>query len=237
MKCSTRSYIIITPLLLLALPLQAMAHDYWLGREGDDYVLYQGHLYSAHRGEERVPYNPDIVKGAHCATGATIHLPAQVAAYPVRFTGACAALYVETSSGYWSQTLTGTINKPKTEVNGALRSWRSEESIKNIDAWIPIVAAPLTAGFELVPLENPLALKPGDKLRVYAMWQGKPKSGVTIAYDGAPRGITGADGKLNVRIRHGGTQAVSASFEEPLNDAKADKLVRATILQFQLPEK
>lgn len=222
--------------LLAGLSTPAVAHDYWLERDGNRYVLYQGHRYSSHQGEERVPYDPAIVQRARCAGDpGTRELP-RPAAYPARFDGPCAALNVELSSGYWSQTLTGTVNRPRTDVTGALRSWLSQESIKRVDAWTGAVAVPLARGFELVPLNNPLVLKPGDKLRVQAVWQGQPKAGATIAYDGQPRGVTGADGQLNVRVRHGGTQVVAASFDEPLNDPKADKVLRGAILQFQLPE-
>lgn len=228
---------IATAILLLALPLTAVAHDYSLERDGDDYALYQGHFHSTHLGEKQVPYDPGIIEAAYCTAESGIRSMPRATAYPARFPGPCAVLYVDMSSGYWSQTLTGTVNKPKTEVTGSLRGWLSEESIKRINVWTPAAAAPLTAGFELVPLENPLTLKPGSKLRLQALWQRKPKSGVTVAYDGAARGVTDTDGKVNLRVRHGGAQTVSATFEEPLNDAKADKIVRASILQFQLSEK
>lgn len=211
------------------------AHDYWIERDGDAYVLYQGHLYAAHAGEERVVYDPAIVRQTYCARsdGELTRSPAS-ATYPFRLTGTCAAVFIQASSGYWSQSLTGTKNKPKTEVSGVLRSWLSEESIKFIESWTPRLSGPLTEGLELVPLSDPHALTPGDKLQLLATWRGKPKAGVTVAYQGDPRGVTGADGTVNIRLRQGGTQVLSASFEEPLNDAKADKIVRATILQFQL---
>ncbi|MCK7577697.1 MAG: hypothetical protein MZV65_19130 [Chromatiales bacterium] len=59
---------------------------------------------------------------------------------------------------------------------------------------------------------------------------------MAVAYDGEPRGGTDADGRINIRLRHGGVQLISASFDEPLQDARADKAVRATVLQFQLAE-
>lgn len=212
-----------------------LAHEYWIEHDGDAYLLYQGHLYAAHAGEERVVYDPAIVQQAYCARGdGELARPPASATYPLRLKGACAAVFVQTSSGYWSQSLTGTKNKPKTEVSGVLRSWLSEESIKFIESWTPRLSRPLTEGLELVPLGDPRALTPGDKLRLLATWQGRPKAGVTVAYQGDPRGVTGADGTVNIRLRQGGTQVIAGSFEEPFNDAKADKIVRATILQFQL---
>jgi nickel transport protein len=228
-------YLIASCLSLLA--SVSMAHEYWFEREGDQLALYQGHLYSSHAGEDRVAYDPAIVKEAKCLErSGALHALALLPNYPARFLSSCAALWVQTSSGYWSQSLTGTVNKPKTEVRGALRSWMSEESIKRLDIWLPALAAPLGAGLELVPSENPLALRAGDKARLLATWHGKPKAGVAVAYDGETRGVTDSDGRINIRIRHGGAQVISASFDEPLADLKADKIVRATVLQFQLPE-
>lgn len=215
----------------------AWAHDYWFEREGKGYVLYQGHRYSAHQGEERVPYEPSIVQHALCLNerGEVMERP-HPATYPARFAGPCAAFVVQASSGYWSQSLTGTVNKPKSEVFGALRGWLSEESVKQIDAWSPRLLVAITSGLELVPLENPLTRRVDDKLHLLASWEGKPKAGVTVAYDGEPRGVTGADGRVNIRLRRGGVQVIAASFEEPLKDPKADRIVRGTILQFQIKE-
>jgi uncharacterized GH25 family protein len=213
----------------------AHAHDYWIEPESDAQVLYQGHLYSSHAGEQRVPCDPAIVRAVEClrASGERASLP-RPAGYPLRLPGGCAAVLVETSSGYWAQTLTGTVNKPKTEVFGALRGWLSQESIKLVNAWLPALAAPLGDGLELVPLADPRAVAPGDKLRLLVTWQRRPRAGATVAYQGDARGVTGADGTINIRLRAAGRQVISASVEEPLADPRADRIVRATILQFDL---
>jgi uncharacterized GH25 family protein len=223
-------------LAALAVAGRAHAHDYWIEPEGDAQVLYQGHLYSAHAGEQRVPYDPAIVRAVEClrASGERASLP-RPAGYPLRLPGGCAAVLVETSSGYWSQTLTGTVNRAKTEVFGALRGWLSQESIKLVNGWLPALAAPLGDGLELVPLADPRTLAPGDKLRLLVTWQKRPRAGVTVAYQGDARGVTGADGTVNIRLRAAGRQVISASVEEPLADPRAERAVRATILQFDLP--
>jgi nickel transport protein len=220
---------------LASLAPPAAAHDYWIERSGDGYTLFQGHVYSSHKGEERVPYDPTIVKRVACARAEgdiTTLEPAR--AYPVRVLARCSAVLIEVSSGYWTQTLTETIQKPKTEVRGALRGWRSEEAVKRIDVWTPRLAQPLSDGLELMPREDPFGLKPGDKLRLLVTWRGRPRRGVAVAYDGNARGVTGADGQANILIRHGGVQTLSASFEEAVQDPLAEKVVRGTILQLDL---
>lgn len=222
---------------LAFLSYDAMAHGHWVELRAGSYFLYQGHLYSSHPGEARVAYDPAVVSSAKCIerTGGVRDLPLPTS-YPARFPAGCAGLWVQTSSGYWSQTFAGTVNKPKTDVSAALRSWLSQESIKRVDAWVPAVASPIGRGLELVPQDNPLTLRRGAKLRLLVAWNGQPKAGVAVAYDSDTRGATDADGKINIRIRHGGTQIISASFEESLRAPEADNVVHATTLQFELPE-
>jgi nickel transport protein len=211
------------------------AHDYWFERDAKGYVLFQGHVHSTHAGEARVPYDPSIVKGIQClrAEGDVV-APTLARAYPVRIDQHCAAVLAQTNSGYWTQTLRETVNRPKSEVSGAIRGWLAQETIKRIDAWSSAAARPVSDGFELTPLDDPFALKRSDKLRVLATWRGKPRRGVAVAYDGDTRGATGSDGVVNIRIRHPGTQILSASFEENVREANADKIVHGSILQFEL---
>jgi hypothetical protein len=54
---------------------------------------------------------------------------------------------------------------------------------------------------------------------------------VTLAYHGDPRGVTDAQGRVNIRIRHPGLQLVSGSFEEPGEPVT----VHATVLQLEVP--
>jgi nickel transport protein len=59
---------------------------------------------------------------------------------------------------------------------------------------------------------------------------------VPVAYGGDTRGVTGADGRIAIRLRQGGVQLIAASVETPLNDGKADVAIRGAILQFELPK-
>ena len=51
-----------------------------------------------------------------------------------------------------------------------------------------------------------------------------------------PRGVTDSAGEINIRLRHGGRQLISAGFSEPIDSDKADSAVHATVLQFRIPE-
>lgn len=222
--------------LLCALVLPAHAHDLWLERDAGGYTLRQGHKYSSHAGTETIPYDAAFVKGADCldAAGAVQALKTGQSS-PWKAKTECAALLVSASSGYWTKTPWETRNAAKTGFGDALKSWLSEEAVKRIDAWTPGAALPLGNGLEITPLANPFALKPGDKLSVLVTDHKRPRAGVPVAYGGETRGTSGEDGRIAIRIRHGGTQLLSASLETPLDDGKADSLIRAAFLLFELP--
>lgn len=225
-------------LLLFAAALPAAAHDLWLERDGGDFVLRHGHRHAAaHAGPEAVAYAPSAVRAARCVedAGGSRALP-QPSAAPARLAGGCAALLVAFSTGEWTKTPWRTENRPKGAVADALDSWRAEESLKRIERWLPATARPLGAALELTPLADPFAARVGDKLSVLVTAAGRPLAGVPVAYDGNTRGVSDADGRIAIRVRHGGLQALAASIELPLADGRADRLLRSAGLQFELPQ-
>jgi len=222
-------------LLLTLLPSLVLAHDLWIERSGPLHTLAYGHERSGHEGAKRLEYKPDAVKQAACYhTSGQEQRADQGHAYPATLKGDCAVSWFLLSSGYWSKTPYGTKNLPKNEAGAVIDSWRSLESIKRIDRWSELLAKPLTQELELVPLENPITLQAGAKLHLRAYFQGKPAANVTVAYFSKPRGVTGADGALNIRLNEAGFQLIQASLELPLNDGKADKAIHSAALQFEI---
>lgn len=231
----TRLFLLF-PLFLAVAPL-VHAHDLWLDKDAGGYTLFQGHRHSAHAGAETVPYDPGAVTAAICVDAAGNPRPALPGkAYPVKFAGDCAALLVAFSTGYWTKTAWETKNVPKTGIPGVIKSWRSEDAVKRLDRWVSAIARPVGAGLEITPAADPFKLAVDDKLTVLVTENGKPRAGVPVAYDGDTRGASGDDGRISLRIRHGGTQLISASVETPLGDGKADTAIRAATLQFELPK-
>jgi nickel transport protein len=57
-----------------------------------------------------------------------------------------------------------------------------------------------------------------------------------VSYDGKPRGTTGRDGRINIRLRHGGFQVIQASLTRPDASGKADEVIHSANLNFELPE-
>ena len=223
---------------LLCMSFPAHAHDYWYKLEGQGYLLYRGHHHIKHGGEDIVPYDPAIVKGIFCASpdGHVQTFPPP-SSYPARIPGPCTRLTVEIDSGYWTQTWDETLNQPKNAVSNAVYSWKALESTQMLNSWQDAQShRPLSNGLEILLEKNPFVLEKGQKLRLLVMLNGTPLEGVTVAYDGTPRGVTGKDGRMNIRIRHGGSQIITGSIDEPSPDRKkADKLTRSTTLFFELP--
>lgn len=222
-------------LLSALLPGPINAHDLWIERSGPLHTLAFGHERSGHTGAKRLEYKPENVRQALCFGISGQMQSAEFGRqYPVTLNGDCAASWFMLSSGYWSKTPYGTKNLPKSEAGSVMESWRSVEAIKRIDSWGDALSRPLTDELELVPKDNPLSLKTGDKLRLRAFIQGKPAANVTVAYFGKPRGVSGADGAVNIRLNQPGIQLIEASLELPLNDGKADKTIHASSLQFEI---
>ena len=225
------------PLLFLALiTWPAFAHDLWLERDAAGITLHQGHKHSSHGGAETIAYNVSFVKEAVGldASGRTKQLPVpKLAPWRIATTD-FSAIRVAASSGYWTKTPWETKNVPKAGVAGAIKSWLSEESVKRIDRWTPGADRPLADGLEITPTVDPLALRPGDKLVVLVTENRQPRAGVPVAYGDDVRGTTGEDGRIAIRLRHGGVQLIAASIETPFADGKADVAIRSAILQFEI---
>jgi nickel transport protein len=217
------------------LPTLAQSHDMWIERDGNLHTLVYGHERSAHEGAKRLEYKPETVKQATCFNTSGQAVGAETGHnYPVTLKGDCATSWFLTSSGYWSKTPYGTKNLPKSEAGAVIESWLSVEAVKRIDQWGPGLERALTRELELVPLDNPLTLSVGDKLHLRVYFQGKPAAGVTVAYFGKPRGITDANGEVNIRLKYAGFQLVQAGLDLPLTDGKADKTVHASALHFDI---
>ena len=213
----------------------AFAHDLWLDDANGRVTLQQGHKHSEHAGAETLDYRPDFVQSARCFNEAgETSLPAPESASPWRVRADCAAMLLATSSGYWTKTPWETRNAPKTGISPVIKSWRAQESLKRLFRWSEVGGQALGEGLEIVPQNNPFALQAGDKLTVQVLAGKQPLPNVAVAYGGDTRGATGPDGRIAIRLRHGGVQLISASREVPLNDGKADVLIDATTLQFNL---
>ncbi len=226
----------LTLLATAFLSLPCLGHDLWIEGQVQSRVLQYGHAVGSHQGEASLTYPPERVTESLCLDreGKTVAASTSQT-YPVTLNADCSLTWFQTSSGYWSKTPYGTRNVPKDQAGQTFDSWLSMEGIKRLDLWHPEFSRPVGRHLELTPLENPFRKGKGDKLALRAWHQGRPAAGVTVAYFGKPRGTTDPDGNINVRLQQQGMQLIQASLTLPLQDPRADKVIHASSLQFQMP--
>jgi len=222
---------------LLTMMSAAQAHDLWIEREVQGYVLQSGHRASDHHHGDRKlrhDYPRDFVTQAICldVAGNSHNLPTDTVPFQAPTT--CVGLFIQASSGFWTKTPFETVNRPRTEVRQAVDSWLSLENVKRIDQWLPVFSEPLGNGLELVPLEDPTTLGRGDKLHLRVMMDGRPVEGAVVSYDGDIRGASAADGHINIRLREAGLQQLTASLETPHPGPEADRTIHTSVLNFEV---
>ena len=222
--------------LLTAAP--ACPHELWLDRDGDVLVLRYGHTGSVHEGAGVLDYPVAHVRRVECfrPDGEPAAVVVDSTASPIRILGSCAVTCVLFSSGHWSQTPFGTKNLPKDEAKAPTRSWLSLEGVKRLDTWSSALAAPLTDDLELTPVEDPLVLARGEKVRLLVTLRGEPLADAVVAYDGRERGVSDRKGRINIRLKHGGLQFIQAGFTEPGDGLKCDEVVHTATLVFEIPD-
>lgn len=213
-----------------------MAHDLWLERHDEGLVLLYGHTGRVHGQPDTVEYDPEEVLRVECysAEGEGGEIAFE-RSYPLILTDTCAVTYVLTSSGCWTETPFGTKRLPKSQAKAPLRSWLSYESVKRIDGWSKELSRPVTDDLELSPVKDPLGVSVGKKVRLLVTVGGRPRPGLPVAYDGEARGVTDCEGRINIRLRHGGLQMIQTSYSEPGDSIKTDEIIRTTTLIFEIP--
>lgn len=83
--------------------------------------------------------------------------------------------------GYYSFTKDAHFNKPRNEVKGVIYDTRRNLKFgKSVFSWGDALSVPVGLKLEITPLENPLNLKQGDKLKVLITLDGKPFSGASF---------------------------------------------------------
>jgi uncharacterized GH25 family protein len=213
----------------------ACAHDVWLEKDGGGYRLVYGHPGALEN------YDPAKVKDIRAldASGRQVELPRQVregqlVVQPRRDT---ALLAVSFDNGYWVETADGKfLNQSKRGIANYKSSSHSTKSNKLILSWSEAAGQPAGGDFEIIPLSNPLTLKPGDRLAVRVLYRSKPLAGADVEISGTKDVfVTDSDGKATLPIAAKGFQYIHASRQEKLSDdPDADVLSQSANLTFTL---
>jgi uncharacterized GH25 family protein len=224
---------ILAVAVALASPAIATAHDFWVERTPEGFVVRYGH-----RGGEVLAIDAAKVKGIRCldAAGAQkdVVQAARFAAKDVRFTETCAAVSVFHDGGYWSLTPDGEVNLPKNAAASAVKSWSSRQYAKWVDAKSPRAGAVLGDELELVPVTNLAKAHEGDKVTVRVLSAGQPVPNAVVAIDHRPIGDTDSKGEIRLRVRTAGMESISTSIRRARATAEADAEVLEASLTFEV---
>jgi uncharacterized GH25 family protein len=217
----------------LLAPSAGRAHDFWVERAGDEFVVRYGH-----RGGEVLAIDARKVKAIRCAdrSGAPRDvLPAaSFAPREVKVAARCDVVSVFHHGGFYSLTPDGEVNRPRNAVENAVKSWESRQFAKWVDARSPAAAAPLGDDLEIVPVTDLSTRRRGDKVTLKVLSLGKPVAGAIVAMAHKPLGETDSAGEVRVRLRATDVESVSASLRRPLQSPEADALVLEASLTFEV---
>ncbi|MBZ7984253.1 DUF4198 domain-containing protein [Campylobacter sp. RM12647] len=128
-----------------------------------------------------------------------------------------------------------------TDITGANEVTQTRKIFKmgkSIFAWDEASSKPLGLKFEIIPLENPLDKKVGDKLKVQVLLDGKPISGVEFEDQNDDIDDITTDDKgiatLTLSKPQDGLQIIAAGIKLPYNlDRYGDTLQLTATLSFK----
>jgi uncharacterized GH25 family protein len=218
---------------LVAAPAVAAAHDFWVERTPEGFLVRYGH-----RGGEVLAIEAARVKAIRCLDSAGAHKDllrsARFAPKEVRFADSCAAVSAFHDGGYWSLTPDGEVNLPKNKAESAVKSWASRQYAKWMDPKSPRAAAVLGDELELVPVTDLAKAHEGDKIALRVLSGGQPVPNAVVAIDHRPIGETDSKGEIRLRIRTAGVESISVSVRRPHVTPEADAEVLEASLTFEV---
>jgi nickel transport protein len=229
-----KPWIFIAMGLLLALVPEVFAHDFWVDRSGQGFLLVFGH------GDQRAEFDPSKVKTvkAFGPGGGEIEVRREkkgngLLLQPVE---PPSWIFAEIDNGYWSKTIYGWRNLPKRKASRVVEAVHSFYYTKALLTWSDALKSPVTsAQLDVVLLKNPFELKAGDSLPFKVFYRGKPIAGVEVeGRDHEIVSTTDKDGMARVQIIRG-HQLISLSHKEPVkDDPDADYLSFTATLSFEV---
>lgn len=225
-------------MISLAVPTMLSANELWVQQKDRELQIVCAPSVC---GKEIVaaPCDPLSLKQAK-TYDATGKLHATVSAFPEQAVissapNTIAVVTVTQDEGFRSMTAAGEKPLSRKQAPDALETRYYLHYGKTLLAWNKAFTRPLGKDLEIVPLKNPLVMKPGDKLPIVVYYQGKPRAGIWVddrTNDGI-REKTDRRGRLMVTVGKRGLQIITAYQDEPYKNAdEADKLSRTANLAY-----
>lgn len=210
----------------------ARAHDLLLERSGGGFALHAGHP-----GGEAGAVDPATVKEVRCLrAGEPVRalVPHAAEAGTVRADGACDAASASVDLGFFVLTPDGEKHLRKQDAPDAVKSWRSRQFAKWVNARARGAGAPLGDAFEIVPVTDLARARVGDKVTVRVLLDGRPAAGAVVAMGHERLAETSSAGEARVRVRHGALESISATLRRPVAGPDADTEVLEASLSFEV---
>jgi len=163
----------MTAIIALTISFSAHAHDVWLEQKQDGLALIYGHV------DELVELEPEKVRAirAYGVDGIELSIDSHSGAGEmlVKPEKKAAMVTVEYDNGFWTKIDPTTWeNKSKRHYENHLDSSHSYKYNKNLMGWSNQFTQPSGLRMEIVPLENPLAVKAGGRVSLQVLYQGSP---------------------------------------------------------------
>lgn len=219
--------------VLVTVPALAAAHDLWVERTPEGFLVRYGH-----RGGEVLGIDAAKVKAIRCLDAGGVQKDVVQAARPapreIRVAASCAAVSVFQDGGHWSLTPDGEVNRPRTEVRDVVRSWASRQYAKWVDARSPRAGAVLGDELELVPVTDLARAHAGDKVTLRVLSAGRPVPDAVVAIDHRPIGDTDSRGEIRLRVRTPGVTSIATSIRRRSATPEADAEVLEASLTFEV---
>ncbi|HPF35064.1 MAG TPA: DUF4198 domain-containing protein [Candidatus Krumholzibacteria bacterium] len=225
--------LLIVLLALLAVPGAGRAHDLMLTAGPDGLRVLVGHPAGAEHGAPTSDL-PDSLLAAAWTLDDAGPLPITSLTQPLPCPAAARGAVASVDWGAWAATDAGRLPLAQARPTDILATSRARATVALLRG--PLSTAPTTPDLFILPLGDPTAARPGDKIRVRILRDGAPCPGATVLVDGDPRGASGADGELNLRLRHGGAQLLQAVWRGPDPAGQVDELILETSLTFRIEE-
>jgi uncharacterized GH25 family protein len=211
--------------LILSTAGPALSHGAWVAERWGEFAVIYGH------GAGDDGYDPAKVTRATATAedgnGIEVKIERATNHVMLKPEGEPALIALEFDNGFWSEDANGKwLNRPKSEVPGARRATRTiKNSIALIHAHDTLPAFP-PQPLQIVPLDNPIGLEPGETYRIRVLFEGKPLEGkeVMLDYVGLPELVsakTDARGEVEVALRNAGLNVLAVSHDVPLADSSA----------------
>lgn len=207
------------------------AHAVWFEYKDGEYQLVFGH---PEEGSE--PYDPAKFRGvtAYDINKQLVPVKIDQQEDPVKVApdGNFAALTAFLDNGFYVQksednfeevsAAEAKIYNPDYEVGHYVKS------TKALYDWSEPLSQPFGLPLEIMPLQNPSGLIPGETLPIQVLYQGKSIEDVLVEYEGKTLPLD-ENGIASVLVGEGGLQPIEASYATALNnDPAADTIEYAT---------